>query len=329
MANKQTVAHHPTKQGRTKRRTLVLERIIKTGMLNFVRNASLAIAAIAVMIVTLTIILFSIIANATFSHTVSQITDKIDVSVYLKDSTTKAQTDNLVGQLKKLPNAETVTYLSKDQVLAQYQAQNSGNEQLQQAITQTSNPLPATIHIKPRDLNKIQDIKAYLTKPQVELLQSDPPSYSGNLKTAIDNITHATNIMQRIGVVAVVVFAIVSALIIFNTIQMAIFNRRHEIQIMRLLGASRGFISGPFIVESSIYGLISALVSLLIINSVFVTASSTLQATTLGLLDIGYASNFLRSHLWLFLGIQVGIGIIIGAASSYIATRRYLKFKTK
>ena len=135
--------------------------------------------------------------------------------------------------------------------------------------------------------------------------------------------------MQRIGFVAVIVFAIVSALIIFNTIQMAIFNRRQEIQIMRLLGASRGYIRGPFIVESSLYGLISALISILLINSIFVTASSTLQATTLGLLDIGYASNYLHSNFWLFLGMQVSIGIIIGAASSYIATRRYLKFKTK
>ena len=171
MSKKKTITHHPTKQGSTKRRLLVLERIIKTGLLNFARNSSLAIAAIAVMIVTLTIILFSIIANATFSHTVSQITDKIDVSVYLDDSTTKAQTDELMTHLRQLPNAENVTYLSKEQVLKQYQAQNSGNEQLQQAITQTSNQLPATIHIKPRDLNKIQDIKTYLTKPEVEKLQ--------------------------------------------------------------------------------------------------------------------------------------------------------------
>jgi cell division transport system permease protein len=110
---------------------------------------------------------------------------------------------------------------------------------------------------------------------------------------------------------------------------MAIFNRRDEIQIMRLLGASTGYIRGPFIVESAIYGLLSAVLSVLIINSVFVAASSTLQASSLGLLDINYATTYFDSHFWLFLGFQIAIGIMIGTISSVIATRRYLKFKTK
>jgi cell division transport system permease protein len=312
-----------------KRKYITFLRIVHTGTVNFLRNASLAIAAMAVMIVTLTIILFSLIASATFSHTIQQITDKIDISVYLKDSVTPSQTTQLLGQLKKLPNTETVEYLSKSDVLKQYEQQNAGNQQLQLAIDETSNPLPATIHVKPRDLNKIQDIKTFLTKPNITALQSDPPSYSGNLKQAIDNITHATNILREIGAIAVIVFAVISALIIFNTIQMAIFNRRDEIQIERLLGASTWYIRGPFVVESAIYGVLSAVASILIINSIFVTTNSTLQATTLGLLDIGYATTYFDSHFWLLLTLQLVIGIVIGAVSSVIATRRYLKFKTK
>jgi len=312
-----------------RRRYITFLRIVHTGVVNFIRNASLAIAAMAVMIVTLTIVLFSLIANATFGHTIAQITDKIDVSVFLKDSTSQAQTNDLVAQLKKLPNVKSVDYLSKAEVLKNYQQANSDNLQLQQAINVTANPLPATIHVKPKDLNKIQDIKDFLTKPSVSALQSDPPSYSGKLKEAIDNITHSTNILREIGVIAVVIFAIVSALIIFNTIQMAIFNRRDEIQIMRLLGASTNFIRGPFIVESIVYGILSAIISVLIINSVFVAASSTLQASTLGLLDIGYATTYFDSRFWLFLTMQLGVGIVIGAVSSYIATHRYLRFKTK
>lgn len=312
-----------------RRRYITFLRIVHTGVVNFIRNASLAIAAMAVMIVTLTIVLFSLIANATFGHTIAQITDKIDVSVFLKDSTSQSQTNDLVTQLKKLPNVKSVDYLSKAEVLKNYQQANSDNLQLQQAINVTANPLPATIHVKPKDLNKIQDIKDFLTKPSVSALQSDPPSYSGKLKEAIDNITHSTNILREIGVIAVVIFAIVSALIIFNTIQMAIFNRRDEIQIMRLLGASTNFIRGPFIVESIVYGILSAIISVLIINSVFVAASSTLQASTLGLLDIGYATTYFDSRFWLFLTMQLGVGIVIGAVSSYIATHRYLRFKTK
>ena len=298
-------------------------------MVNFVRNAWLAIAAMAVMVVTLTIVLFSLIANATFTNTIEQITNKIDVSVYLKDTTTGEQTDKLIKDLKLLPNAEQVTYVSKEEVLKKYLQQNADNPELLSAVSSADNPLPATVRIKPRDLNKLDDIKTYLTKQDVAALQSDEPSYSGDRKEAIDKITHATNILQRAGVIAVVVFAFISVLIIFNTIQMAIFNRRDELTIMRLLGASTWYIRGPFVVESIIYGILSAAISVLLIHTKFVAANSTLQATSLGLLDINYSGEYFKQHFWVLLALQLLVGILIGAVSSVIATQRYLKFKTK
>jgi cell division protein FtsX len=221
-----------------RRKSITFNRIILAGMVNFVRNASLAIAAMAVMVVTLTIVLFSIVTNATFSNTIQQITDKIDISVYLKDEVTTDQKNQLVKQLEHLPNVQSLKYLSKDDALQRYVKQNAGNADL------------------------------------------------------------------------------------------AIFNRRDEIQIMRLLGASTSYIRGPFVVESIIYGILSAVISVLIINGAFAASSGALQASALGLLDINYANEFFTSHyLWL-LTLQLGVGIVIGAASSVIATARYLKFKT-
>jgi len=293
------------------------------------RSLSLAIAAMAVMVVTLTIVLFSIITNATFENTITQITNKIDISVYLNDTDSTEQTNELIKDIKQLPNVKEVKYLSKADALKRYTQQNAGNQELLTAINSTTNPLPATILIKPIDLNKINDIKTFLSKPSVAKLQSDPPSYSGDRKVAIDKITHATNVLRQIGVFTVVIFTIICALIIFNTIQMAIFNRRDEIKIMRLLGASTSYIRGPFIVESTIYGILSAVFSVLIINSAFLATSNALQASSLGLLDINYAATYFSEHFLQLLGIQLAIGIILGAVSSTIATRRYLKFKTK
>lgn len=313
-----------------KRKLITLSRIINTGVVNFIRNASLAIAAIAVMVITLTIVLFSLITNATFSNTIQQITSKIDVSVFLQDNVSEAQGQQLTQNLKKLPNVQSVTYLNKQQALDAYIKQNANNKDLVAAAIESGNPIPATIRIKPRDLNKIQDIKDYLSKPAIAQLQTQgSPSYSGDRKKAIDNITHATNILREIGVIAVIVFAVISALIIFNTIQMAIFNRRDELTIMRLLGASTSYIRGPFVVESAIYGILSAIVSILLINSAFVASSSALQASSLGLLDINYANNYFDQNFWKLLTLQILVGIIIGTVSSVIATRRYLKFKTK
>ena len=194
----------------------------------------------------------------------------------------------------------------------------------------SNNPIPATIHVKPKELKQLGALKNYLTSPANLALQTEgSPSYSGDRQKAIDNITKATEALRMIGFIAVIVFAVVSALIIFNTIQMAIFNRRDEIQIMRLLGASSSYIRGPFIVESIIYGVLSAVISVLIINATFAASSGALQASSLGLLDINYASQYFTDHFLRFLGMQIGVGVLIGAVSSFIATRRYLKFKTK
>lgn len=311
-------------------RFITLWRVTHNGTVNFIRNASLAIAAMAVMVVTLTIVLFSVVTNATFNNTIAQITDKIDVSVFLKDSTTTEQTEDLIAQLKKQPNVKSVEYLNKEAALKEYQTQNAGNEQLLTAINQTANPIPPTIHVKPDNLNDINSIRTFLVKPDNAALQTEgSPSYSGDRKEAIDKITHATNVLRRIGIILVAVFTVVCALIIFNTIQMAIFNRRDEIQIMRLLGAGTGYIRGPFVVESIIYGILSGVISILIVNAAFLASSNTLEASSLGLLDINYASTYFGDHFLQLLAMQLMLGIVIGAVSSIIATRRYLKFKTK
>ena len=312
------------------RKYTTLIRIIETGTVNFMRNVTLAVAAMAVMVVTLTIVLFSIIANATFVNTINQITDKISVSAYLKDSVSEQQGQELAANIRKQPEVEKVIYLNKKQALANYVEQNKANTNLVTAAAAVGNPIPATIQVYPKDLNEINAIKVYLVQPQNKKLQTpESPSYNGDRKKAIDNITHATNVLRKIGIFSIVTFSIICALIIFNTIQMAIFNRRDEIKIMRLLGASTPYIRGPYIVESAIYGILSAVISVLVINSAFLASSNALQASSLALLDINYASTYFGAHFWQFLLLQIGIGIIIGTISSAIATRRYLKFKTK
>lgn len=306
-------------------RYITIERIIKNGVVNFGRNVWLAIAAIAMMGITLTILLFAIISNATFNHTIDDLTSHIDVVEYLKDSVTPAQRDKQISQLKQLPNVQSVQYTSKEQALKAYESENANNPTLLAAISETDNPLPASIEIRPVDPNKLQDIQNFLDKPDQKGLQSDPTSYSGDRKAAIDNITSATHFFQQAGIIGIIVFIVISMLIIFNTIRMAIFNRRDELIIMRLLGATPAYIRGPFIVETMLYGAVAASISLVIVWALFKVASSTLQASSLGLLDIGFSSDYFNKHLVSILTLQILVGILIGAASSAIATRRYLK----
>src|ERR1019366_180354 len=152
---------------------LSLSRIIKSGLVNLFRNISLSAAAIAVMVITLTIILFSILANATFQNTIAQINNEISISVWLNDSVTTLQVNNEIASLRKLPNIRSVSYISKTQALAIYKSEQPNNSQLQQEISETNNPLPASIEIKPIDSTKIQSIENFLKQPTTVALE-DP-----------------------------------------------------------------------------------------------------------------------------------------------------------
>lgn len=313
------------------RRNLIsFERVVKSGFVNFFRNAWLAIAAIAVMVITLSIVLFSVIANATFANTINQITERIDISVYLKDEVNgnTLQREELINQIEALDSVKSVTYVSKDQALERYNQQNQDNLELLVAISQTDNPLPASLQIKPQNPDNIEPIRQFLERPEIKALQSEQTSYSGDRKEAIDKIGNATTFIRRAGIVGVVVFALISVLIIFNTIRMAIFNRRDELTIMRLLGANTWYIRGPFVVETIFYGVVSAILSVALCSLAFSIQSQAFNASTLGLLDINYASEYFSEYFWAILAIQLTLGILIGAVSSIIATRRYLKFKS-
>lgn len=308
------------------RKLITLWRIILGGLSNFLRNAWLSAAAIAVMVITLSIVLFSVIANATFANTIKQITDRIDISVYLKDDITIEQKDKLISDLDNLSEVESVNYVSKDEAFRRYEEQNKNNVELMMTISQIDNPLPASLQVKPTNANNIEPIRQFLETEDIKSLQSDPTSYSGDRKVAIDKITQATVFFRSAGLVGMIVFAVISMLIIFNTIRMTIFNRREELQIMRLLGAGTWFIRGPFIVETVFYGLIAGAISMGLCSVLFNVSSSAFDASSLGLLDISFANTYFRSHFWLILLIQLSLGVLIGGISSFVATRRYLKF---
>src|SRR3989344_1830252 len=140
MRLKKKAQPRPSVKMKSDHKFVTLERIVKNGFVNFGRNIWLAIAAIAMMGITLTILLFAVVANATFSHTISDITSHIDVSVYLKDSVTDQQRNDLINNLEGIDNVRDVAYVSKDQALKNYRSQNTNNPDLLAAISETDNP---------------------------------------------------------------------------------------------------------------------------------------------------------------------------------------------
>ena len=296
-------------------------RIITTGTRNFTRNLWLSMAATAVMTVTLTIVLVSFISNSALTSTIKGVTNKIDVSVYLNDSTTPAQTQTFENQLRADSNVETVTYVSKAQALATYQSDNASNTKLLQAISETDNPLPASLEIKTKDPKNLTSVIAIVGQPSNAALQSDPPSYSGTNKVTIDRIVHAADFFKSGGTYASILFVVISVLIIFNTIRMAIFTRRDEIEIMKLVGATKWFIRGPFLIEAAMYGIIAAIIALILAYTLVLGGAPKLSSY----IDVSSTIHIFKAYpAGVILG-ELVIGIATGCFSSLLAMSRYLK----
>ncbi len=298
-------------------------RISQAGLRNFLRNTWLSAAATAVMMVTLILLTFSFISNSALTSTIKNVNDKIDVSVYLASTVTQAQVDTLKNELQASPNVISVTYISRAEALAAYREQNKHNAQLLQALDVAGDALPASIDIKAKDNKKLNDIAAIVSQPHNQALldPAAPPSYSGSRKVTIDRIVHFSNFFQRISLVASAIFIIISILIIFNTIRMAIFTRREEIEIMKLVGATNWFIRGPFLVEASLYGIIAAILALIFCYGLLLTGASKLTSY----IDISSTVQLFRHYPVVVIFAELVAGIVIGTVSSLLATTRYLK----
>jgi cell division transport system permease protein len=307
-----------------RRRWITFLRICRYGLNNFSRNAWLSMAATVVMVVTLTVVITTFTARMVFDDTLGGIREKIDVSVYLSDNITPEQQQKLEDAIKAVPIVTSIEHITKDQAREIFKQQNKDYFSQLEALGELGdiNPFPASLRVKTSDPDKLSLINDVVSKPEFKDAQSEPASISGQRKEAIDNIAKAASFSEVVGLAASGVFLVLSIMIIFNTIRMAIFNRRDEIEIMKLIGAEKRFIKGPFIVEASLYGVFAAIISVALIYLVLLTAAPQLANYDI---QIGPTITFFTQWPGLIFLAQLAVGVIIGILSSQMALRRYLK----
>lgn len=299
-------------------------RICRYGFSNFARNAWLSTAATIVMVVTLTVLLTTFTARMIFNDTLGKIREKIDVSVYLVDTITDEQRAKLTSAIEDLEIVTSVQYTSKAQAREVFKEQNKAYFEQLEALGELGeqNPFPASIRIYTNDPNRLEEINTLVNQEEYKVLQSEPASISGERRTAIDTIARAAYFSEIVGLVASVIFVFLSIMIIFNTIRMAIFNRRDEIEIMKLIGAEKSFIRGPFIIEASLYGVFAAIISVALMYGLLITAAPNLLTYDI---EVGPTLELFAQWPVVIFLIQLGIGMLIGVISSLLAIRRYLK----
>lgn len=309
---------------RKRRQWITFLRMCRYGVNNFSRNAWLTVAATAVMTITLLIVFATLAARNTLITTVDDIKDKVDMSIYLKNDVSKEDVKTIESDLKDLPTVRSVSYISPQKAREAFAEQNSKNPDALSALNEATNKFSGTLRVKLVDINDTKELATFVNTNKTVKDNIDPdrePSFAGERKSAIEGIAKGVVFADRVGLIATVIFVVISSLIVFNTIRMAIFNRRDEIEMMKLIGADRNFIRGPFIVEAVVYGFIAAILATII----GVSGLYWLKDRLISGVQVEPTLNFVMTYIGFVALAMIVIGALIGIISSLLATRRYLK----
>lgn len=304
---------------------VTLRRVIVNGAKSFVRSGSVSFATVLIMIVTLGIIGLLVFLSAMLTFTLDSIKDKVDVNVYFVTTASEGEIIALQGRIAELSQVERVTYTSREEALAAFKSRHADDELTLQALEELGeNPLGASLSIKAKDPSEYADIVNFLSaEPAVDASGTsiiDRINYFQN-KVVIDRLTGVIRTTEQAGALIALLFALASMVIAFATVRLAIHTSRDEIAVMRLMGASNGYIRGPFIVSCIIAGLIAAVVVLALFYPLTWYVGGTLSAW-LGGFDI---FSYYVSHFATFFTILVGAGVVLGSVASFLAVRKYLK----
>jgi cell division transport system permease protein len=300
-------------------------RIIKSGFSSFIRNGWLSVASITVMVLTLLTLSIFFILNIVLNTGINSLQEKIDISVYFKDDVKQSSIIDIQNDLAKMKEVRSIKYTSAQDAINIFKDQHKNDPTILESIKDPSFTLPSSLEIKVFNTTKIDQITTILEqdkyKDSIEKI-TDPKT-----KLMIDTLFKTTNLTRKIGVIITIAFTLVSLVIIFNTVRIAIFARMEEIEIMKLVGATPGFIKGPFLFEGLLYGVISTIISMIILSSILYFSAPAIANYMGKISDMSdQITGFLRDNIFQVLLIQLCVGITIGVFSSWLAIRKHLRF---
>ncbi len=288
----------------------------------------MSLASILVMTVTLFVVGTTLFAGVMLQSTIATLRDKADVTVYFTTSAPEEQILQLQKTVQALPQVQSVTYTSAEDALAAFRERHQNDQLTLQALEELGdNPLGAELDIKAKDIAQYDSIAQFLQQQQ----QNGGSSQSGIIdkinyfdqqhRDALNRLQEITTSAGRIGLIVILILVLVTIAISFNTLRLAIYTSREEIQVMRLVGAGQFYIRAPFMVEGVLYGLIAGVITLLLLYPMTYWLGEATQNFFGG---INIFSYYL-SHFLLFFAIIIGTGVLLGAVASYLAVRRYLR----
>jgi len=281
---------------------------------SFWRNLAVSLAAV----VSITLILILAGVNLLVGHAFSQVLDGFrekvsEMSINVADDTPLTSVYAFQQQLQGDPRVATVRFVTKEEALAEF-VRDPNNAVLSQQIQ--GNPLDAKLEVRVRSLSDVAAVDSMARQwPGVD--PTDPTNYQGEFVTRMLQLSQWLG-FAGIGLMTILV--IVSIVIVMNTIRTAVYHRRKEIEVMKLVGATEWFVRGPFVLEGIMTGVIAAAIALSLLVIAYPPVVSRFSAD-ITFIPLTYDPTFISS---LARDLLVG-GALLGALGSYIGVRRFVR----
>lgn len=300
-----------------------LSRQIKMAWQNIFRNVWLSLATVFIVVLSLFSISILFGLDALAKEAMSSIMDKVNVSLYFKPEVTDEQVEKVKQDFATMPEVASVEVITKEKALEIFKKTQSDNSLITQSLSELKdNPLSDSLTIKAKDISQYQQILAIAEKaPYSDLIWSK--KFNDDYRTIANKMDQIKNNFAWVMLAIIAVFALISILIIVNTIRIGIYNYHEEIEIMRLVGATSGFIRAPFIWQSVFYGLMA----LVLQTGIFLTAIYYCQPYLGKILGIGEFDIFgyFLQNAWKIFGYELLGVLILNVLGSIIAMRKHLK----
>jgi cell division transport system permease protein len=285
------------------------------------RNAAPSLAAVVTTVVTVILLGVLIPIFQTTQAKSSEIRSELNVQFGLYDDATPAEVKALQGKLEAIPHVAAVTFISKSEALATLRSELKDKSIVEQL---NSNPLPASLEVKGDDAANLPGIKEAVipTGPDGKPQPISPIiSNSFDRQQASQKIEQVTSALKIVLTVMTALLIAASLMLVGNTIRLSIYTRRREVEVMRLVGATRWFIRWPFMIEGVVVGFVGGLVAILILWLGKITVVDPLSDS----FSFLAAQNNSTLSFPLLVAILFAAAVLVSTIGSGITLRRFLK----
>ena len=295
---------------------------LREALIGFKRNLSTAIGSIITIFLSLLMIGLFVVGAIMINNVVSNVESEVTITCYIADGTDESSVQTLMGEIRDYANVKDVTFTTKDEALEKFSSSMSGSPEIVEQLD-GQNPLPASVNVELTTPQEVANVASLILDndnfKKIADNQAKPEESLKYGQKTVDQLFALTNVLRIVGIALIALLIFIAMIFINNTIRLAILARRKEIAIMRLVGASNGFIRGPFFMESILHSLIGSVGSILVLE-ILRSFALPAMSSTLAWLPIDLS---LGTFLMIYL-ILIVAGIIIGVCGSALAMRRYL-----